>query len=137
MRVLFSIDRCCHHPVANCAGPVGVRALSIRDFPGRLAGHAAGRVWQRCKAFVCDLAAAILANTVSALGDSVAGVLFLLALLLEDLLDGLAIRSLALHLREIGFPKSLAHETFSIHLGGLLKRGATVRIRSGGLFLSM
>jgi len=81
-----------------------------------LTGHASSRIWQRFEAFVADLLAAILANAKSTLGDSVARVLGLLAFLLEDLLDGLGIRPLALHLGKVGLPESLAHDRFSIHL---------------------
>lgn len=74
-----------------------------------MTGHASSRIWQGLEAFVADLLAAILANAVSALGDPVARVLGLLTLLLEDLLDGLGIRPLALNLGEVGLPESLAH----------------------------
>jgi hypothetical protein len=34
----------------------------------------------------------------------------LLAVLLEDLADGLGVRALALNLREVGFPEAFAHK---------------------------
>ncbi len=79
-----------------------------------MAGHTAGRIGQSRKPFLCDLSAAILANAESALRDPIARVLGLLALLLENLLDGLGIRKVALNLREIGSPEALAHKRLSI-----------------------
>jgi hypothetical protein len=81
-----------------------------------LTSHASSRIWQRFEAFVADLLAAILANAVSTLGDSVARVLGLLTLQLEHVLDGFGVRTLTLNLGEIGLPESLAHDRFSIHL---------------------
>ena len=89
-------------------------ALPSRAFPGGLARHAAGGIGQRPEAFLPDLSAAILANAVNALRDPIARVLGLLALLLENLFDGLCIRALALDLREIGPPEALAHKGLSI-----------------------
>lgn len=84
-------------------------ALPSRAFPGGLARHAAGGIGQRREAFLPDLSAAILANAVNALRDPIARVLGLLALLLENLLDGLAVGPVALVLREIGTPEAFTH----------------------------
>jgi hypothetical protein len=74
-----------------------------------LAGHTSGRVWERLEAFLRDSSAAILASTVSTLGLAIARVPGLLTLHFEELLDGLGIDTIGLSLREIRFPKSLAH----------------------------
>jgi hypothetical protein len=87
----------------------GSPRLSSGAFPGSLASHAAGRVRQRPKAFVPDRLTTILANAVRPLRSSVARVFGLLALLLEDLLDGLCIGTLTLHLREVGSAEAPAH----------------------------
>jgi hypothetical protein len=84
--------------------------LAIRAFPGGLASHAAGGVRQRREAFVPDLATTILTNAKSTLGPPVARVVGLLAIPLENLADGLAVRPLAQNLREVGLPEPLAHE---------------------------
>jgi hypothetical protein len=86
-----------------------VVALSGHAFPGGLARHTAGRVRQRRQAFLSDASPAILANAVSALRDPIARVLGLLALLLENLLDGLAVGPVALVLREVGSPEAFTH----------------------------
>jgi hypothetical protein len=99
-------------------------ALSVRGFPGGLTAHAAGRIGKRLEAFGCDLSPAILANAVRTLGDPVARVFGLLALEFEDMLDGLAICPFALNLGEVGFPKSFAHQSISIHPGARLKHDA-------------
>lgn len=84
-------------------------ALSIRDVPGGLASHTSGSFWQRREAFVSNLSPAILANAVRTLSHAIARMLGLLPLQFEDVFDGLGIRTLALNLREIGSPESLAH----------------------------
>jgi hypothetical protein len=84
--------------------------LPIRAFPGGLASHAAGSVRQRGEAFVPDLATTILTNAKGTLGSPVAGMVGLLAIPLENLPDGLAVRPLAQNLREVGFAEPLAHE---------------------------
>ena len=89
---------------------MGIRArLSSRAFPGCLASDTAGRGRQRLKAFLPDGSTAILANAVGTLRPPVAGVLGLLALLLEDLLDGQRVGKVALHLREVGSAEASAH----------------------------
>jgi hypothetical protein len=82
---------------------------SSRAFPRGLASHAAGGVRERPKAFVPDRSPAILANAVRTLGNPVAGVFGLPALLLDDLLDGMSIGKLPLHLREVGSAEASAH----------------------------
>jgi len=92
------------------AGEPGLnRVLAVRALPGSLAGQTAGRVRQGLQAFLVDLPATVLAEAVRALSLPVASVLGLLALLVENLPDGVAVRHLALNLREVGSPKSPAH----------------------------
>src|ERR1700687_4368149 len=83
--------------------------LPVSCFPLRLAAHAPGRVRQGLEPLVSDLAATVLADAISALSLAVAGVVGLLPVPLEDLLDGLVVGPLGLHLGEIGFPETLAH----------------------------
>src|SRR5450759_2703648 len=87
----------------------GTRPLSIRAFPGGLTSHAAGCIRQRGEAFVSDFSTTVLANAVSTLGHPVARVLGLLAIPIENLPDGLAVRPLTQNLREVGFSETLAH----------------------------
>src|SRR5260370_8044530 len=89
-------------------GFAGNRVLQVPGFPLRLAGHAAGRVGQRFEPLVPDLATAVLADAVGALGLAVPGVLGLLTITLYDLLAGLVVRPLAPNLREIRFPHPFA-----------------------------
>jgi hypothetical protein len=84
--------------------------LAICALPGGLAGHAAGRVWKRSDALVPDLATAILTDAKATVGSPIARMIGLLAISLENFPDALAVRALALNLREIGFPEALAHE---------------------------
>jgi hypothetical protein len=70
-------------------------------FPGALASHASRGARQRREAFVCDLFPAVLANAIGPLRLPVASVFGLLALLLQNLLDALGVRKLALNLGEI------------------------------------
>jgi len=87
-----------------------------------LTRHTPGRIRQSLEAFGGDLFPAILANAVSTLGDSIARMLGLFTLLLEDLLDRLGIRPLALDLGEVGLPESLAHKRFQYPPGHRLKQ---------------
>ena len=84
--------------------------LAVPAFPLRLAGDTAGGVRQGGEPLVSYLATTVLADPIRALGLAVAGVRRLLAVLLEDLADGLCVRALALNLREVGFPEAFAHK---------------------------
>jgi hypothetical protein len=74
-----------------------------------LTSHAAGRLRQRSEAFLSDLSTTVLAYAISTQGPPVARVLGLLAIPLENLPDGLAVRPLAQDLSEVGFSETLAH----------------------------
>ena len=77
------------------------RPLLVRDFPGRLARDTASCIRQRGEALVRDLLPAFLANAVGTFRYSLLRVFGLLALLLENVLDGLRGGALVLNLRKV------------------------------------
>src|SRR6266850_7950522 len=78
-------------------------------FLAGLAAHAASGFWQEAEALRGDLLAAVLADSVPALGAAAHGVLSLLLVLFEQAAHALAGGAVALHLGHVGLPKSLAH----------------------------
>ena len=77
--------------------------------PDGLAANAPRGVRQRLEAFGGDLAGTVLAHAVAPMGESVARVLCVGAVLFEDAVDRVSGRAIDHDLREVGLSKSFAH----------------------------
>src|SRR5260370_27112797 len=89
-----------------------------------MTGDAAGLIGERGEPLFSDWPHAVLADPVGPVRLAIGRALGLLPILLQDLPDRLAVGSLALDLREVGLPETLAHIDSVSTCGAALTIGA-------------